>query len=87
MQEMEGFHEIYQEIATLTTVEDSMIIYQHFKGLTVNFPTRLFYPDYVREQVKKEKRVTGQLGKREIQKIAIEYGYSERQIRRFLQVK
>lgn len=82
--EIEGLNGIYKTIAQLTSIDDCLVIYQNFKGLSVTFPTKLINADYVRKHLRKELLREKVLKKEEIQKLAVSFDYSERQIRRFL---
>lgn len=82
--EVEGLNGVYQTIAKLTTLEDSLKIYQQFKGLTITFPTKLIDSDYVKKYLKKELLLGKQFSSEDIQYIARSFDYSERQLRRFL---
>lgn len=82
--EVEGLQEIYRLIAQLTSMEDCFILYQHLKGLTITFPTKLLDPGYVKEYLKLEVRKQQPMTKKAIQQWALSFDYSERQIRRIL---
>ncbi|MGG5342083.1 hypothetical protein [Enterococcus sp. AZ192] len=82
--EIEGLNGIYKTIAQLTSLEDCLVLYQHLKGLTINFPTKLIDGAYVKRYVEKEVHKGKVFSKEEIQQLAISFDYSERQIRRFL---
>ena len=82
--EIEGLNGIYKTIAQLTSLDDCLIIYQNFKGLSVTFPTKLIDSDYVKKHLRKELLREKVLNKEEIQQLAVSFDYSERQIRRFL---
>lgn len=64
---------IYQEIADI--VGDEMIeeIHNHFQGLQITFPRRLYSTKYVVEIARKEKN--------NMRQIAQQYGYSERYLK------
>lgn len=82
--DIEGLNGIYKTIAQLTSLEDSLILYRNFKGLTISFPTKLMASAYVKEYLKKEIAHGKSFSKEEIQQLAISFDYSERQIRRLL---
>ncbi len=83
--QIEELNGIYKAIAQLTSIDDCLIIYQNFKGLSVTFPTKLIDVKYVKKYLRKELTKKETLTKAEIQKMAVSFDYSERQIRRFLQ--
>lgn len=81
--DIEELNEVYRTIAQLTSLEDSIVLYEHFKGLTVNFPTRLTDIDYIKRHIKQEMQKQP-INRQIIQKWAIRFNYSERQIRRMI---
>lgn len=81
---MEELNETYRTIAQITSIEDAIAIHEHFKGLTVNFPTKLIDVNYVYRYLRKELETDSKIGKRTIQEWAIQFNYSERQIRRMI---
>ena len=68
---------IYGDLAEIIGVDNVTIIYKHFKGQQVSFPTRLYSKDFIARQVDSE---TSQ----PIKKLATQYGYSERRLRQIL---
>lgn len=85
-QDIEGLNEVYQLIAQVTSVEDTLKLYQQFKGLTITFPTKLINREYIVKTLKKELMYKDKLSMKEIQNYARRFDYSERQIKRFIQV-
>lgn len=83
--EIEELNEVYRTIAQLTSLEDSIVLYEHFKGLTVNFPTRLTDIEYIKKYIKQEMQKQP-VNRQIIQKWAIRFNYSERQIRRIIKL-
>lgn len=83
-EDINGFNGIYKTIAQLTSVDDCLLLYQNFKGLTVSFPTKLLDSDYVKDYLRKELQQGKSFSKEEIQQLALSFDYSERQLRRFL---
>ncbi|MFW7384835.1 hypothetical protein ACQUEF_13510 [Vagococcus fluvialis] len=81
--EIEGLNGVYQTIAQITTLEDALVIYQQFKGLTITFPTKLIDSDYVKNYLKKELLSGKHFSSKDIQNLARSFDYSERQLRRF----
>ena len=71
---------IYRDLAEIIGIDDVIIIYEHFKGQQVSFPTRLYTKDFTVGQVISEKP-------QPIKKIATQYGYSERRLRQIIQEK
>ena len=68
---------IYGDLAEIIGVDNVTMIYKHFKGQQVSFPTRLYSKDFIARQVDSE---TSQ----PIKKLATQYGYSERRLRQIL---
>jgi Mor family transcriptional regulator len=66
---------IYKDIAENFGVEIAFMIFNHYKGLQVTFPTRFLAKEYVKERIRIESD-----GKN-IKTLARKYGYSERWIR------
>lgn len=71
---------IYGELAEIVGIDDAIIIYEHFKGQQISFPTRLYSKEYIIEQVTSDKSQS-------IRKQATKYGYSERRLRQMIQGK
>lgn len=69
---------IYGELAEIIGIDNVIIIYEHFKGQQVSFPTRLYSKDYIVEQISSSKPQS-------IKKMATQYGYSERRLRQIIQ--
>lgn len=82
--EVEGLQDIYRLIAQLTSMEDCFVLFQHLKGLTINFPTKLLDPTYVKKYLRREFQKNQPITKKMIQQWALSFDYSERQIRRLL---
>lgn len=77
---LEALNEVYREIAELIGIEKTLKLYRNYKGLQVNFPTRLYDKEYVIDQVIEAKKA----GKN-IRVLAVQYNYSERWIREMIQ--
>lgn len=83
-EDIDGLNGIYKTIAQLTSIDDCLLLYQNFKGLTVSFPTKLLDSGYVKDYLRKELHQGKSFSKEEIQQLALSFDYSERQLRRFL---
>lgn len=79
--ENSNLNEIYFELAELIGIEATLIIYAHFKGQQVTFPTRLMSKEYIYKQIKEE--YNGQ----NISELALKYGYTERHLREIIKNK
>lgn len=71
---------IYSELAEIIGMNNVIIIYKHFKGQQVSFPTHLYSKEFVVEQVYSDKSQS-------IRQKATRYGYSERRLRQIIQEK
>lgn len=72
------FNPIYEEISEEFGYEVALKVYQLYKGMQITFPTRLFNPEYVKQQIPIEYDGTN------IKQLAKKYGYSEKTIRRMI---
>ena len=77
----EALCDVYKELFELIGYENTLIVYEHFRGYQINFPTRLYSRKYVREVVKNEYDGSN------IKELARKLGYSERWIRQILTEK
>lgn len=69
---------VYREFADILGIEAALKIYETFKGLQVNFPTRLLCNEHVRTCIKTEYNGNN------LKELARKYDYSERWIRKML---
>lgn len=69
---------IYKDMAELLGVEVTLMVFNHYKGLQVTFPTRILSKSYVKEQIKKE------FDGSNTKQLARKYDYSERWIRQII---
>lgn len=69
---------IYGELAGIIGIDNAIIVYEHFKGQQVTFPTRLYSKDFIVKQAASDKSQS-------IKKLATQYGYSERRLRQIIQ--
>lgn len=76
--ELNGFNEVYREIAERIGIEHTIAIYKMFHGTQISFPNRLFSTEYTHKAIIKEYN-----GKNVLQ-LAKKYNYSERSIWRIL---
>ena len=72
------FNTIYNDISEKFGIDVAIHMYEHYKGLQVTFPTRLFNADYVKSKIPTEYDGSN------IKQLAKKYGYSEKTIRRIL---
>lgn len=75
------FNTIYNDISEAFGIDVALHMYEHYKGLQVTFPTRLFNADYVKSQIPVEYDGTN------IKQLAQKYGYSEKTVRRIIKEK
>jgi Mor family transcriptional regulator len=71
---------IYKELAEIVSFETVVMIFEHFKGQQVTFPTRLMSTEFTIRQILKEHN-----GKN-VKALAKKFGYSERWIRNVIKV-
>lgn len=71
---------VYEELAEIIGIDNVIIIYEHFKGQQVSFPTRLYSKDFIVGQISSNSNQP-----QSIKKIATQYGYSERRLRQIIQ--
>ncbi len=74
-------NEVYRDIANEIGIENTMAIFQMFRGTQVSFPSRLFSKEYTYQAICNEYN-----GKNALQ-LAQKYNYSERTIWRILKNK
>ena len=69
---------VYAEMAQLIGVDNTIRIYERFKGHQVSMPQRLYSAEYVEDYVKKN------YNGKNVKELARKFQYSERRIRQFL---
>ena len=77
--DISGLNDVYRELCDLVGYENMLKLYKQYKGFQVNFPTRLYSKDYVREVLKKEYNGSN------TKELARRLGYSERWIRKIVE--
>lgn len=77
--DISGLNDVYRELCDLVGYENMLKLYAQYKGFQVNFPTRLYSKEYVREVVKKESDGSN------TKELARKLGYSERWIRKIVE--
>ena len=78
MTNVDIYNDIYKEISEMIGIENTLKIYNHFKGQQVSFPVRLCNSKLARERIVNEFTGTN------IKELVQRYNYSERTIRRML---
>ena len=76
--EIDLYNEIYKEISEIIGLEATLKLYLRFKGQQISFPTRLYNPHMIQQNVIKEYDGTN------IAFLAKKYDYSEKTIRRMI---
>lgn len=76
--ENEALNDIYLELCELIGSEATLILYTHFHGDKIDFPMRLYRPEFIADLAKNEP------DRRERAKIARAGGYSSRVIENLL---
>ncbi|MEN1761742.1 Mor transcription activator family protein [Anoxynatronum sibiricum] len=74
-------NDIYREIAEVFDEDTATRFYQHFKGLQITYPVRLYDREHTFAQIKKEYNGSN------VKALAQKYHYSERWIRKMLEEK
>jgi len=72
---------IYKELAEIVSFETVVMIFEHFKGQQVTFPTRLMSTEFTIRQILRE------YNGKNVKALAKKYGYSERWIRKVAKIK
>lgn len=72
------WNEVYKDLAKLVGEENTLLIYQKYRGFQINFPMRLISSEYIGE-IAAEEYEYGNL-----KELAQKYGYSERHLRRLI---
>ena len=72
------FNTVYNDISETFGIDVAIHMYEHYKGLQITFPTRLFNSEYVKSKIPIEYDGSN------IKQLAKKYGYSEKTIRRIL---
>ena len=79
--DLAGLNEIYRELADEIGIENTMVVFNLFRGTQISFPNRLFSKEFIHESILREFN-----GKNVLQ-LAQKYNYSERSIWRILKSK
>lgn len=75
---MTKFNGIYDELTDLVGEKITEILYQQYKGMKINFPSRLLSRDYQKEYIRDH------MDTMSMRELAFETGYSERNIQRII---
>ena len=75
------FVPIYEEIAQVIGEEETVKLYEKFRGQQITFPQRLYNTSYVSNYVKEN------YNGKNIRELARKFDYSERRVREFLKSK
>ena len=75
---MNALNEVYREMVDLVGYDNTMLIYTHFKGQQVTFPTKLYNSEYIKDLLKEQYDGTN------VKALARRYNYSERWIKELL---
>ena len=74
----EELNEIYREIAYMIGIENTMVIYELFRGMQISFPNRFFSREHTHKSIIEE------YDSKNVLQLAQKYNYSERSIWRIL---
>lgn len=72
------FAGIYSDIADIVGIEGTKKLFSCLKGQQITFPTRLYTQEYVVKEVKRRSKQDS------IGKLAVEYGYTEKWVRKLI---
>lgn len=75
---IEELNEIYKSLAEQIGLENTVVVYDMFRGTQVSFPNRMFSTDYVHKSIIEEYDGTN------ITQLAKKYNYTERTIWRII---
>lgn len=76
--EKDGAADIYNQLIELIGEENTMLIFQTFKGQQVTFPKRFYKSEYVVKEVRR--RYNGS----NLQELAREFDYTDRHLRKLI---
>lgn len=74
----EKFSLVYKEIAELIGEENTVILYNHFKGQQISFPLHLYSVDYIKKCIVEEYNGSN------VRELALKYGFTERWVRKII---
>lgn len=69
---------IYKEIADSAGIETAILMHKNFQGQQIAFPKKLYKTAYIIEEIKEK------YDGKNIRKLASEYGYTERWLRKLI---
>lgn len=78
---IEGFMQVYKEIAEIIGPEGTYAIYKSMRGQQITFPKRLYTTEFVLDEIHKSGDDV------DLHKVALEYDYTERYLRQLLKGK
>ena len=76
--DLDGLNDVYRDIAEEIGVENTLAIYNLFRGTQISFPNRLFSKEYT------YKAIISEYNGNNVPQLAQKYNYSERSIWRIL---
>jgi Mor family transcriptional regulator len=74
----EALNNVYRELSELVGYENMQKIHNEFRGQQITFPVELCSREYIHKMIRKE------YNGKNVNELAIKYGYNERSIRRIL---
>ena len=74
----DNWHSVYADIANLVGEDNTIKIYRYFRGMTINFPMKLFTKTGLENIIKNEYNGSNE------KDLARKYGYSMRHINRIV---
>lgn len=77
-QELDGLNDVYREIASEIGIENTLAVYNLFRGMQVSFPNHFFSTEHI------HKMIISEYDGHNISQLAQKYNYSERSIWRII---
>ena len=74
----EGAADIYNQLIEIVGLENTLLIFETFRGQQVTFPKRFYKAEYVIQEVKRRYDGTN------IQELAREFDYTDRHLRKLI---
>lgn len=77
----EGFMPVYKELSDIIGPEATYAVYQRMRGQQILFPKKLYTTEFILEEICKKGE------EKDLQKIALEFDYTERYLRQLLKLR
>ena len=77
-EDLDGLNDIYKDLAEEIGIENTLKVFDMFKGTQVSFPAKMYSKEYLHN------KIINEFNGKNIKELAKKYGYSERTIRRII---